>query len=574
MDAHSLARKARVGLALGLLLALFAGAISMTRGAKLEKADFTFNNGTEVQSLDPAKVTGTPEGRIIRLLYEGLVIKNPRDLSPEPGMAESWDISPDGRIYTMHLRQGSKWTNGDEVTAMDFEWSMKRMLHPKTAAEYAYQLWYVKGAKAYTSEVDDLGEPKNDPDTVAIRALDRYTLEIELNSRTPFFMELLGFYPVFPVNRRALEEAKEKWPVTWEIEWLKPENIVTNGPWKLHSRRVNDRIRVVKNEDYWDADNVAFNTIDALAMEQTSTGLNLYLTGGTDFIEKVSDELIRDLMPREDFNPEPYLGIYFYRINTTKPPFDDKRVRRALSLVVPRDLICDQITKSGQVPAYSFVPPMAIDYTSPQTEKGPDTGTPEERQAARIQRARELLAEAGYGPGLKPMPPVELHYNTLEAHKKIAETIMSAWRDALDIEVKLRNEEWKVYLDTQSNLNYELSRSAWIGDYMDPNTFVDLFLTGGENNKTGWGNPEYDRLVHGSNQESDPSKRLHMLEQAEAILMDELPIIPIYYYVTQNMVAPRLGGFYANPEDEHFPKFWYWMDDEELAAKRAAQPAD
>ncbi|MCP5020469.1 MAG: peptide ABC transporter substrate-binding protein [bacterium] len=590
MVSTSLARKARVASAFTILTALLAGAVALSRGAKLEAADFTFNNGTEVESLDPAQVTGVPEGRVVRCLYEGLVIKDPKTLAPLPGMADRWEISEDAKTYTFHIRDEAKWTNGDPVTAHDFAWSMKRMLDPGTGSQYAYQLWYIVGAKAFTTEVypeldpkfpeeekvphPKAGQPTNSPDSVAIRAIDDQTLEIELISPTPFFMELMGFYPVFPINQRALEEAKKRWPSSWEVEWMKPEHIVTNGPWKLLDRRVNDRIRLVKNEEYWDADNVAFRTVDVLAIENAPTAQNLYLTGGADYVDKVDDAVVRELLPREDFNPRPYLGTYFYRINVTQPPFDDKRVRKALNLVMPRKLICDEVTKMGQVPAYSFVPPMALDYTSPEADRGATEGTQEERLAKNAEAARALLAEAGYGPGGKEFPTFTIHYNTSDSHKSIAETITAAWQQHLGLNVKMGNEEWKVYLNTQNSLDYDVSRSAWIGDYMDPNTFVDLFLAGGENNKTGWANEEYDRLVLGAVTELDPSKRFRMLERAEAILVDELPIIPIYYYVDQNIAAPRLGGFYPNPEDEHFPKFWYWMDDEELAAKRAAQPAD
>ncbi|MDF1838089.1 MAG: ABC transporter substrate-binding protein, partial [Planctomycetota bacterium] len=230
MVSPPLARKVRVASAFTLLIALLAGAVALTRGAKLEPADFTFNNGTEVESLDPAQVTGVPEGRVVRCLYEGLVIKHPKTLAPEPGMADRWEISEDAKTYTFHIRDGAQWTNGDAVTAHDFEWSMKRMLDPRTGSQYAYQLWYVVGAKAFTTEVHPIkheraGQPVHDPDTVAIRALDDKTLEIQLISPTPFFMELMGFYPVFPVNRRALKEAKEKWPNTWAVEWMKPGHI-------------------------------------------------------------------------------------------------------------------------------------------------------------------------------------------------------------------------------------------------------------------------------------------------------------------------------------------------------------
>jgi oligopeptide transport system substrate-binding protein len=549
-----------------LLAGLFVGALYLASSARLEPADYTFNNGTEVATLDPARVTGVPEGRIIKALFEGLVVKHPRTLKPMPGMAESWSVSEDLLTYTFYIRKDAKWTNGEPVTAHDFVYSWKRFLKAQTAAEYAYQLWYVQGAEAYTKENDENGEPLNSFDTVGIKANGDYILKVKLKSPTPFFMDLMAFYPMFPVNKTNIEEAMARWPDNneWEMQWLRPENLVTNGPFTVEYRRVNDRIRLKKNPDYWDADNVAMNTIDALTIEQAGTALNTYLTGSTHMIPSVLPNLIPKLMPREDFEPVAYLGTYFYRVNTTKPPFDDVRVRKALAITVNRKDIVEKITKAGQVPAYGLVPPGMTGYVPAEFAALDPT-------AAKI-KARELLAEAGYGSGGKPFPVMEVHYNTSEAHRDIAEVVAQTWRDQLGIDAKLQNQEWKVYLDTQNNLGFDVSRSAWIGDYPDPNTFLDMFVTGGENNKTGWGNAEYDRLITASASEADPTARLAILKDAEAILMDEMPIIPIYFYVTQNMVAPRLGGFYGNIQDEHFPKFLYWMNDEELAAKRADQP--
>jgi oligopeptide transport system substrate-binding protein len=671
----------RQGLAVGLLGLVLAGAVRLASGARLEPADLVFNNGTEVQTLDPASVTGVPEGRVVRALFEGLVVKHPRTLEPLPGMAERWELSEDGRTWTFWIREGAEWTNGDPVRAEDFVYSFRRFLHPSTAAYYAYQLWYVRGARAYTRLPDDLhyakganacwisrtesgtlrigaqeyalaaladdaileldaetgvlrageGElalpggsllgalrpgpasgrradalrgapydasgaegqgswlaeteaPVNEeawqelldsgalldgpafrtqvvePELLGIRSPAPGVLEIELNAPTPFFIDLMGFYPTFPVNRRCLEEAQARWPDRWEIEWVRPENIVTNGPFRIAERRVNDRIRLVKNETYWDADSVALGSIDVLAIEQDSTMLNMYLTGGCDVIDRVNTNVVQELMGREDFQPTAYLGTYFYRVNVTKAPYDDPRVRRALALVIPRREICEQVMKMGQQPCFSLSPPGIGAYVPPTMREGD------------LEEARRLLTEAGF-PGGEGFPPIEIHYNTSEAHASIAQVIALAWQDALGIRTKLRNEEWKVYLDTQFNLRYDVSRSAWIGDYGDPNTFVDLMVTGGENNKTGWGDPEYDRLVAAAALELDAEVRLGLLRQAEALLMEELPILPIYSYVTQNVVAPRLGGFEPNVLDEHFPKFWYWMDDAELAERRAAQPA-
>jgi oligopeptide transport system substrate-binding protein len=559
MQAPSIQDRLRSILPFLLLGSIFATAIVLAGSARLEPADFTFNNATEVATLDPARVTGTPEGRVIRCLFEGLTVKHPETLEPLPGMAESWTISDDGLVYTFNMRRGAQWSNGDPVTAHDFVFSWERFLHPMTAAEYAYQLWYVVGAKEYTTQVDDDGNPVNDFSTVGIKANSDYELQVTLQNPTPFFMDLMGFYPLFPVNRRNIEEAKERWPDDWEIKWLQPENIVTNGPFTVEYRRVNDRIRFRKSETYWDKDNVALETIDCLAIEAAGTALNMYITGEAHYLPNVPINIVRDLLPREDFNPAPFLGTYFYRVNTTKPPFNDKRVRRALALTIDRKAICEKITKAGQSPATALVPPGMPGYKT--VSMGPPN----------VAEAKALLAEAGYGPDGSPFPSLEIHYNTLESHRDIAEVIADSWRVNLGIDAKLLNQEWKVYLDTQSTLGYDVSRSAWIGDYADPNTFLDMFVTGGENNKTGWGNEEYDLLIARAGTEFDPKVRMDILRQAEQILIDEMPILPIYYYSTQNIVAPRLGGFYENIQDEHFPKFWYWMDDKELAQKRSGQ---
>ena len=558
-------------------LALLASVVGLagwiTARARLEPADFTFINGTEIATLDPATVTGVPEGRILRAIFEGLTIKDPETLQALPGMAERWEVSDDGLEYTFHIRRGARWTNGDEVTAHDFVYSWERFLNPETAAEYAYQLWYVEGAEAYTTSVTPDGRAANSFDTVGIRAPDDHTLEVRLKAPTPFFDQLTGFYPLFPVNRRNIEEAKAEFPDSWQYQWLRPENIVTNGPYRVAERRVNDRIRLVKNESYWDADSVAFDSIDALAVEQYLTNLNLYLQGDADWINFIPNQLITRLLEREDFVPTGYFGTYFYRVNVTRPPLDDPRIRRALALTIDRQAITESITKSGQVPWYSFVPKGMLGYVSPEflhdAAPGPDY---EEGFARDVEEAKRLLAEAGFGPGGEPLPTIEILYNTSETHRDIAEVVADSWKRNLGLTAKLLNQEWKVYLDSQSTLDYDVSRSAWIGDYLDPNTFLDMFVTGGKNNKTGWGSAEYDRLIEEAGLEVDPDRRYELFRQAEAVLLEELPILPIYSYTTQNIVNPRMGGFPGNLLDEQFPKWWYWRSDEEVEAVRANYP--
>jgi oligopeptide transport system substrate-binding protein len=685
------AQRMRQGIALALLAAGLLLLLRTALGVRLERADFVFNNGAEITTLDPATVTGIPEGKVLRAIFEGLVVKHPETLEPLPGMAESWTVSDDGLTYEFKIREGAVWTNGDPVTADDFAWSWERFLNPATAAEYAYQLWYVKGAREYTRMADDrlyghgeihhhwakdmgdgswrvgvsgfvledldpagpvrpelgpgdafengdcfvdfdeghfhvyfegrvvrvnpdlpatVGELLEDPyeagwilevrpdegsiernlaegdlltatDSraeymwpygVGVHAWDD-TLVVELENPTPYFLDLVGFYPLFPVNRRGIEEAKERWPETWRIEWLRPENLVTNGPFRVAERRINDRIRLAKSPTYWDADNVAFDTIDVLAVENYVTMLNLYLTGEVDWIDRVSSQVVTRMLGREDFQPRPYLGSYFYRVNVTRPPMDDVRVRRALALSMDRRAIAQRVAKSGQIPSWSFAPLGMRNYVNAEMEHAPldaDRANYDAAFATDVETAKALLAEAGYGPD-NPLPTFEILYNTSELHRDIAEVVADGWRRHLGLDAKLLNQEWKVYLDSQSNLAYDVCRAAWIGDYADPNTFLDMFVTDGENNKTGWGNPEYDARIAAAIPEPDAATRMQLLPEAEAIFFNDTATTEIYTYVTQNMWRPRLGGFEENLLDEHFPKFWYWMSDEELAAKRAAQ---
>lgn len=549
-----------------LLLAVLFLMLSVAGSARLERADFVFNNGAEVQSLDPATVTGVPEGRILRALYEGLCVKDPATLLPIPGSAESWEVSEGGRVYVFDMRDDARWSNGDRVTAHDFEASFRRFLSPHTAAEYSYLLWKVVNAQAFCTGKDADGTAREVAwSDVGIRALDEDRLRIELVAPIPYFLELMAFYPLYPVNPRVLEAAKERWPDTWQVEWMKPGELVSNGPYTLLERRINDRIRLKKNEHYWDRDNVALDTIDALPIEHWGTSVNMYLTGEVDWIDgSIPPNLVPELLKREDFIPKPYLGSYFYRVNVTKPPLDDVRVRRALALTIPRQEICENVTKAGQEPSWSPVP-----------WREPDLSDPPLVGEAAYAEARRLIAEAGYGEGGKPFPTVEIHYNTSETHKDIAEVIADSWKRELGIPTRLANQEWKVYLDTQTNREYDVSRSAWIGDWVDPGplNFLSLFVTDGANNKTGWSHAEFDALIQRILVEQDAARRDALMREAEAIMIEELPVLPIYSYVTQNLIKPRVGGLYGNLLNEHFPKFWYWMNDEELAERRASLPA-
>lgn len=583
-----------IWLSLALLAAATAWAVNFNR---LPPADFTFCNGTEIKSVDPAIVTGAPEGRIITAIFEGLTNWHPKTLEPQPGVAERWDISDDRLVYTFHLRDDARWSDGTPVTADDFYYSFRRFLDPRTAAEYSYQLWYVKNAERYTVAsslaagdpvevelanppgtreevrgpqlhgmlIERIDLPDSDDDLfvveidgrqrrfhvdaasgaepmrrvlfdfreVGIEVVDAHTLRITLSSPTPFFLRLTGFYPLFPVNRKCVET--HGYPL-----WTKPENIVSNGAFRLQYRRIRDRIRLVRSDTYWNRHNVALETVDALAVQSEATMLNLYLTGQADWITTVPNTIIPQLAAQrpKEFAPQPYLGIYYYRVNVDREGLSDSRVRRALALAIDRQEIVDTATRAGEQPASSFVPPGLTGYTSPSFGQF----DPEQ--------ARRLLAEAGY-PGARGLPTIDILYNSSEAHKDIAELIQDQWKRHLGLNARLRAEEWNSYLSSQRQQNYWVSRAAWIGDYPDPNTFLDMFVTGGANNQTGWSNARYDELIEAAALEVDTEARLALMREAEEILLRELPVIPIYYYVSKDMVRPYVQGFHENVQDVH-----------------------
>lgn len=604
-----------------LLVALALGGVAWAvLRVQLPPADFTFVNETEVASVDPALITGQPEGRIAAAIFEGLTRQRPDNLLPEPGTAASWEISNDGRTYTFHLRPDAKWSNGEPVTAHDFYYSLRRLLDPMTASRYAYLAWYTKNARKYTTggsglvagdpvEVE-LNPPAGAPMTVrgdllrgklvridgdeaaeagegstrdrvfvveiddkerrfqaadadkkladgveacrqvlldsrelGIRVVDDHTFVTELENPTAYWLDLLAFYPLSPVNRECLEKYGAP-------AWTRPENIVTNGAFLLTERRLRDRIRLTRSPEYWDRANVKLNVIDALSIDDRTTAVNLYLTGKADWVTMPPPVVLRAMLsknpPPNDVKPAPQLTTYYYMVNTTRPPVNDVRVRKALALALDRDEITRTATAAGEFPAFSLVPPSMPGYKGqPMPKRNPEL-------------ARKLLAEAGY-PGGLGFPKLEIHYNTDQGHQAIAELARKQWQRELGINVTLRNEEWASAQSTQQQMDFTISRRAWGGDYLDPNTYLDLFVTGGENNSTGFSNAEYDKLIADAAREPDEAKRMQMLERAERILMDEVPIIPIYFYVSKNLVRPYVRGWYNNLQDMH-PLSSIWID--------------
>jgi oligopeptide transport system substrate-binding protein len=649
----------------GLLATLCAGlllaALSFSSSA-LAPPTLRFVNGIEPDTLDPHLLTGQAAGRIVTALFEGLTRTEAKSLRPAPGVASSWEVSPDGRRYVFQLRADSYWSDGTPVTAADFVYSWRRVLDPRLGAEYAYMLHSLRGARAYNTfeELADSVERKlipelervtaerssgleaaawqalaarlplhdslqhsTDPDlralldrapaeqsaipqpalarftaalaqeaprlrtaaadasarfgeSLGVYALDPHTLVVELEAPTPYFLDITSFYPALPVPRHVVERHGGA--------WFLPETVVSNGPFVLESWRVNDRIRLRRNERYWGRSEVPAQSIEALPTENTTTALNLYLTGEADWLPSPNYplDLVDELRQRPDFYRHAAFTVYYYRINTRRPPLSDARVREALNLAVDRRSITEQVLGLGQLPADHFLPPGVPGYTPPPSHLG-----------LNVERARRLLAEAGFPEG-RGFPSIGILYNTLEAHKKIAEVVADQLKRNLGITVVAYNQEWQSYLATSRNGDYDLARATWIGDYLDPNTFLDMWVTNGGNNQTGFSSPTYDAIIRAAadiesfaarpgpllGMLKEPARiadalrtadgadagarralldqaRMQLLAEAEAILVqDAFPVLPVYFYVESGLAAPGLTGLYTEleqPDGSHVP---------------------
>ncbi len=489
-------------------------------------------NGTEPQDIDPQTVTGVPEHNIITAVLEGLVSEDPVDLHPVPGVAERWEISDDRRVYTFYFRDNAKWSNGDPVTATDFVLSYKRILTPTLASEYANMLHYVVNAREFnTGELTDFSR-------VGFKALDERTLEITLVDPTPFFLNLINHYSWYPVHIPTVEKfgGLDRKGTRWTL----PENFVGNGPFNLKDWRMSQMIIVEKSDTYWDRENVSLNQVRYYPIESQDTEERMFRTGQLHYTNSIPLSKI-DVYKAENpdlIHIDPYLGTYFLRVNVTVAPFDDGRVRRALALAINRESIVTNVTKGGQIPAYNFTPPGTAGYTA------------RARLAGDLETAKQLLSDAGYPEG-EGFPRMELLYNTSESHRVLAEALQQMWKKRLGIDVSLVNQEWKVYLDSQDTLDYQVCRGGWIGDFVDPHTFLELFVTDGGNNDTGWSNPRYDELLGQALKAPDDVARFEIYQEMEAILMEELPVIPIYFYTRVNLRRPSVKGFYPTILDHH-----------------------
>lgn len=507
---------------------------------------FTFAVAADPQTLDPSRMSGAPEGRIAFNIFEGLMMPGPSTENLDdptkvvvPGVAESFDISDDGLTYTFHLRENARWSNGEPVTARDFERSWKRVLTPDFPGDYVQLLWIFENGREYSQgDLDDWSQ-------VGINVVDDHTLEVTLTQPTPYFPELVAFYTFFPVPVDLVEEHGTR--------WTRPHNIVSNGPYKLADYRPQRDMILEKNEHYWDAENVAIDKARVRIIDDTNAVVNAYRTGTLHWTgTSLPVAQITGLLTHPDYTTEPMLGTYYFRFNVSDAdsPLSDPKVRRAMAMAINRNSLVEETMNNLYEVAQGYVPPMEVwSSTAEPFEYNPS-------------RARELLAEAGY-PGGEGFPHFEFLYNVDENHQLIAEAIQAMWQRNLGISVSLVNKEWRTYLQDVSTINYQIARAGWIGDYNDPSTFLDKWETGNGNNNTGWSDEEYDALLHQSRVEVDPERRIEYLQQAEEILMERGPIIPIYYYTNNFLVSRHLEGFEPHNRDIHLLRYMRIRTDKE-----------
>lgn len=499
-----------------------------------DKVTFRIANGAEPESLDPAKIQGVPEHRIFETLFEGLIVYNPQSADGVPGLAESWEVSEDGMTYTFKLRKAN-WSDGTPITAHDVVYSWLRELAPETASPYAwFPVMFLAGANEY-----NIGEAG--PEAVQIRALDDYTFQMDLIGPLPYVIGALGHYSFAVVPQHAIEKYGD--------EWILPGNFVGNGPYTLKEWTPQDKIVAVKNEAYWDADSVKLDEVVFYASDDNNTNYNMYLSGQVDWLTGIPNDKLDSVLMREDYQVAPQLSTYYYTIQTTKAPFDDARVRRALSLAIDRQTLVDEVTKAGQIAAWGIVPNMA-GYDALEF--------PFDNMDDAIAEAQALLAEAGYPNGVG-FPSFALLYNTDDSHKMIAEYVQQQWANNLGINCVLENQEWATYLSNRNAGNFDVARAGWVGDYQDPNTFLDMFVTGAGMNGGKYSNEDYDLFINEAARMEAGEDRMDVLKTAESIMIDEdQAIIPFYYYVSQNLIdLDKWGGWYSNTMDYHPTKDIY-----------------
>lgn len=517
---------------------LTANAAEVPAGVKLANIqEIVRGNGTEVASLDPHKTQGVPESHVIRDLLEGLVNQDANG-KIIPGVAESWETT-DNKTFIFNLRKDAKWSNGDPVTAHDFEYSFKRVVDPATAAPYS---WYMEMTTMINAAEIIAG--KKDKETLGVKALDDHTLEIKLASAVPYFVMMMAHTTVKAVPQATIEKFGDK--------WTRPENFVGNGAYTVDKWVVNERISLTRNTQYWDDAKTVINKVTFLPIENQVAEMNRFLSGEIDITYELPNEHFRRLQKehKEDLSITGNLCTYYYAFNTAKAPFNDVRVRQALSYTIDRDIITKALLGQGQKNAYAFTPEIISGFTPELPEYAKLT------QKQRIEKAKELLAAAGFDKS-NPLS-FNLLYNTSENHKKNAIAITSMWKKSLGVNVTLENQEWKSFLDSKSMGNFDVTRAGWCGDYNEPSTFLSLMQSSNASNDAHYKSKSYDELMQQALATTSDADRNEIYLKAETLLAKDMPIAPIFQYVKARLLNPLVGGYPTNnAEEQIFTKDLY-----------------
>lgn len=503
---------------LGVSILTGCGSKSGDKAATASKQEITYNLGADPKTLDPALCTDTTGNGILANSFSGLCELDEKEKAIA-GQAEKWEVSADGLTYTFHLRKDLKWSNGDPVKASDYEYEWKRVLNPETASEYSYQLLYIKGAEAYNTG-------KAAADTVGVKATDDNTLVVTLEAPTPYFLELTTQSYYFPVNQKVVESNKD-----WATD---AKTLVSNGPFKITDYTIKDKVVLEKNENYYDKDKVKLDKLTMKFVAEETSAWASYKSGQFDVVDTVPKSDVQGALKDGSAKKFPNVATYFLSINVSDKAkevdpnaakvLSNQKVRKALSIAIDRKGIVENVTKGGQVPAHSMIPLGII---------GPDGKEYNEKtsyfgETADIDGAKKLLAEAGYPDG-QGLPQLVLLYNPEGGHGDTMQAIQDMWKK-IGVNVELQSQEWKVFLTTRVQKKYEIARDGWNADYVDPMTFLDMFISTSAQNNCGYNNPEYDKLIAAAKKELDANKRFDLMHKAEDMLMADMPVIPLYYY--------------------------------------------
>ena len=535
-------KKSRLICALGFCLIGLIGLASISEKSNADEGSkiLRISQSSDIESLDPALAKTIEDSNIIEQLFEGLTVYDNRDSTSREGVAEKWAISEDLKTYTFFLRKDAKWSDGSKVVAGDFLYSWKRMLDPSVASPWAYQLYDIKNAQDfYEKKITDFSK-------VGITAPSEEILKVELIKPQPYFLAILSQGTLSPLKESAVAQNGS--------DWTAPGKMVSNGAFILSYRSVKDKVIIKKNPNYWDAKNVYLEEVQYYPIEDENTGFKMYETGMLDIdggglpLSKISV-----LKTRKDIYISNYLGVYFLRLNVRKEPFSNLSVRKALNLAIDKKTIAEKILKGGQKPAYNLIPD-GISWYSPS--KG-ETYNP--------LKARELLAAAGYcmkgeqSEKCKPFPKVEMLFNTLGSNKLIVEAIQSMLKENLGIDsIELVNKDFKAVQSAVRQGEYQIVRGGWIGDFVDPMTFLSLWIKDGSNNLTGWNSEEFDELLAKAETTGNVKKRSDILAKSEKILNEHIPFIPIYFYVRIFLKKDFVKGYYENILDKHQLRYVYF----------------